>query len=78
MPGVDPKTRGGGGSRIGKLHNYISLGICSNINVAEQAQKLRREQKREGEEVKEELITLQYLNSTHHRWVEFHIPFYII
>ena len=38
----------------------------------------RREQKREGEEVKEELITLQYLNSTHHRSVEFHIPFYII
>ena len=34
--------------------------------------------KGEGEEVKEELITLQYLNSTHHRWVEFHIPFYII
>ena len=28
--------------------------------------------------VKEELIKLHYLNSTHHRGVEFHVPFYII
>ena len=61
--------------RMTMLH---TLGICSNINVAERAQKLRREQKREGDEVKEELIKLQYLNSTHHRGVEFHVPFYII
>ena len=54
---------------------------------------LRREQKREGEEVKEEkrrgekrerlqrikgeYIRLLYLNSTHHGGVEFYVPFYI-
>ena len=40
----------GGVCAITNTDPLTILGICSNINVAERAQKLRREQKREGEE----------------------------